>query len=104
MDSAEVSLVGKAVQVRVGSEIYGDETAIATEVTNRRIVVKAVDPPPIGSIVTVHFPAAPVRRGRPPRAGIVARAEVKVKYRFAYGGGVWSGCALRVLEWLNDVD
>jgi hypothetical protein len=75
--------------VTVGSEIYGDSTAVATAVSDRWITVKELyDPPPLRSVVTVDF------------SGMVARAEVKRLYRLQASDGVWAGIGLRVLEWL----
>ncbi len=75
--------------VTIGSEIYGDAPGVATEVTERWLTVRTADPPPMRSVVTVHFP------------GIFARAEVRIRYFFNLGDGVWVGARLRVLEWLD---
>ncbi len=64
----------KAFPVTVGSEIYGDSRGVARNISAGGMFVELIDPPPLGSVVTVHF--------RIPGSGdaLVARAEVKHHY------------------------
>jgi hypothetical protein len=45
----------KAFVVVIGSELYGDATAIARNVSAGGILVEMSYAPPLGTIVTVHF-------------------------------------------------
>ena len=73
----------KAFLVVIGSELYGDSTAIARNISAGGILVEMTYAPPLGTVVTVHFQA--------PRDGdlmdeIVARAEVKHHHYLNFGG------------------
>jgi hypothetical protein len=72
----------KAFLVVIGSELYGDSTAIARNISAGGVLVEMTYAPPLGTVVTVHFQA--------PRDGdlmdeIVARAEVKHHHYLNYG-------------------
>src|SRR5690349_12782633 len=45
----------KAFLVMIGSEIYGDTTAVARNVSTGGILVEMTYAPPLGTVVTVHF-------------------------------------------------
>lgn len=77
--------------VRIGSEIYGDSTALVTSVTDRWIRAEIYHHPPLSSVVTVDF------------GGMVARAEVVRLYRLQASDGVWAGIGLRVIDWRESV-
>jgi hypothetical protein len=73
----------KAFLVVIGSELYGDSTAVARNISAGGILVEMTYAPPLGTVVTVHFQA--------PRDGdlmdeIVARAEVKHHHYLNFGG------------------
>jgi hypothetical protein len=88
----------KAFSVLVGSEIYGDCRGVARNLSGGGMYVEMADPPPIGSVVTIHF--------RVPDGGedVIARAEVKHHYcfNFAVVGAptLARGVGLRFLEFL----
>jgi hypothetical protein len=90
----------KAFPVTVGSEVYGDSRAVARNISASGMFVELVDPPPLGSVVTVHF--------RIPGSGedIVARAEVKHHYclNISSEGGPTAarGVGLRFVEFVED--
>jgi hypothetical protein len=89
----------KAFPVIVGSEIYGDSRGIARNISAGGMFVELIDPPPMGSIVTVHF--------RIPGAGedIVVRAEVKHHYCLnvatSAGPTAARGVGLRFVEYVE---
>ena len=64
----------KAFLVVIGSELYGDSTAIARNISAGGILVEMTYAPPLGTVVTVHFQAP---RDNDLMDEIVARAEVK---------------------------
>jgi hypothetical protein len=64
----------KAFLVVIGSELYGDSTAIARNISTGGILVEMTYAPPLGTVVTVHFQAP---RDNDLMDEIVARAEVK---------------------------
>jgi len=90
----------KAFPVLVSSEIYGDCRAVARNVSLGGICVDMHAPPPIASVVSVHF--------RIPGSGeaFVARAEVKHHYclNFSTDSGAASarGVGLRFIEFVED--
>lgn len=90
----------KAFSVLIGSEIYGDSRGVARNISTGGLFVELSEPPPIGSVVTVHF--------RIPGSGedIRARAEVKHHYclNFACSGSPTAarGIGLRFVEFLED--
>jgi hypothetical protein len=90
----------KAFSVVVGSEIYGDSRGVARNISAGGMFVELVDPPPLGSVVTVHF--------RIPGSGedIVARAEVKHHYCLNVasqsGPTAARGVGLRFVEYVDD--
>jgi len=74
----------KAFLVVIGSELFGDATAIARNISTGGILVEMSYAPPLGTVVTVHFQYA--------REGdlideIVARAEVKHHHYLNFGEG-----------------
>lgn len=90
----------KAFTVIVGSEVYGDCRGVARNISAGGMFVELIDPPPLGSVITVHF--------RIPGSGedIVARAEVKHHYclNFAANGDPSRarGIGVRFLEFVED--
>jgi hypothetical protein len=74
----------KAFLVVIGSELYGDATAIARNVSAGGILVEMPYAPPLGTVVTVHFQAP---RDNDLMDEIVARAEVKHHHYLNFGGG-----------------
>lgn len=90
----------KAFPVVVGSEIFGDSSAVARNISLGGMMVEMLEPVPLGSFVTVHF--------RIPDSGsdIVARAEVKHHYCFNYarpdGPHRARGIGLRFVEFVED--
>ena len=90
----------KAFPVIVGSETYGDCRGVARNISTGGMFVEILDPPPLGSVITVHF--------RIPGSGedIVARAEVKHHYclNFARNGdpSVARGIGVRFIEFVED--
>jgi hypothetical protein len=92
----------KAFVVVIGSEIYGDSTAIARNVSAGGILVEMSYAPPLGTVVTVHFQYA--------REGdlldeLVARAEVKHHHYLNFAGGEDQASSraigMRFLEFLD---
>ena len=73
----------KAFIVVIGSELYGDTTAIARNVSAGGILVEMTYAPPLGTVVTVHFQLA---REGDLMDEIVARAEVKHHHYLNFGG------------------
>jgi hypothetical protein len=90
----------KAFPVLIGSEIFGDSRGVARNISAGGMFIEIGEPPPIGSVVTVHF--------RIPGSGedIRARAEVKHHYclNFACAGQPRSarGVGLRYVEFVED--
>lgn len=72
----------KAFLVVVGSELYGDSTAIARNISTGGILVEMSYAPPLGTVVTVHF-----QHARPDDLldEIVVRAEVKHHHYLNFG-------------------
>ena len=73
----------KAFVVVIGSELYGDATAIARNVSAGGILVEMSYAPPMGTIVAVHFQHA--REGEMVDE-LVARAEVKHHHYLNFTG------------------
>ncbi len=90
----------KAFPVLVGSEIYGDSSAIARNISPGGMLVEMYDPLPLGSVVTVHF-RVPDSHG-----DICARAEVKHHYCFNFQQGEQPsstrGVGLRFVGFVHD--
>lgn len=90
----------KAVPVIVGSEIYGDSSGIARNISLGGMLVEMFEPLPLGSFVTVHFrmPDSP--------GDIVVRAEVKHHYCFNFARddepSRARGVGLRFVEFIQD--
>jgi hypothetical protein len=74
----------KIFPVVVGSELYGDATAVARNISEGGILLEMVDLLPLGSVVSIHF-----RNVRPEGHvdEIVARAEVKHHYCLNFNVG-----------------
>ncbi|HEX4450881.1 MAG TPA: PilZ domain-containing protein [Kofleriaceae bacterium] len=72
----------KAFLVVIGSELYGDSTAIARNISAGGILVEMTYAPPLGTVVTVHFQAP---RDNDLMDEIVARAEVKHHHYLNFG-------------------
>jgi PilZ domain len=90
----------KAFPVIVISELYGDTRAVARNISAGGMFIEMADPPPLGSVVTVCFPAAGDEELR-------ARGEVKHHYCFNYGdesgeAALARGIGLRFLEFSPD--
>lgn len=92
----------KAFIVVIGSEMYGDATAIARNVSAGGILVEMSYAPPLGTVVTVHFQHA--REGEQ-YDELVARAEVKHHHYLNFAGGDDAGSAravgLRFIEFID---
>ena len=73
----------KAFLVVIGSELYGDSTAIARNVSAGGILVEMSYAPPLGTVVTVHFQHA---RNDDLLDEIVVRAEVKHHHYLNFSG------------------
>jgi len=90
----------KAFPVTIGSEVYGDTRGVARNISAGGMFVELIDPPPLASVVTVHF--------RIPGSGedIVARAEVKHHYCLNVssdsGPTAARGIGLRFVEFVED--
>ncbi len=90
----------KAFAVTIGSEIYGDSAGVARNISEGGMFVEIIDPPPLGTVVTVHF--------RIPGSAedIVARAEVKHHYclNLAQAGEPTAarGIGVRFIEFVED--
>jgi hypothetical protein len=92
----------KAFVVVIGSELYGDATAIARNVSAGGILVEMSYAPPMGTIVTVHFQHA--REGELVDE-LVARAEVKHHHYLNFTGGNDAASARAIgLRFLDFVD
>lgn len=74
----------KAFVVVIGSEMFGDATAIARNVSAGGLLVEMSYAPPLGTVVTVHFQHA--REGELIDE-LVARAEVKHHHYLNFAGG-----------------
>jgi hypothetical protein len=74
----------KAFLVVIGSETYGDTTAVARNISEGGILVEMSYAPPLGTVVTVHFQHA---HGADRLDEIVARAEVKHHHYLNFGSG-----------------
>ena len=92
----------KAFVVVIGSELYGDATAIARNVSAGGILVEMSYAPPLGTVVTVHFQH--VRDGEICDE-LVARAEVKHHHYLNFADRTEAACTraigLRFLEFLG---
>jgi hypothetical protein len=94
----------KAFLVVIGSELYGDSTAIARNISTGGILVEMTYAPPLGTVVTVHFQAT---REGDLMDEIVARAEVKHHHYLNFGGPDEADAAstraigLRFIEFLD---
>jgi hypothetical protein len=84
----------KAFLVVIGSELYGDATAIARNVSGGGCLVEMSYAPPLGTVVTVHFQYA---RGDDLMDEIVARAEVKHHHYLNFAGGNDEGASARAI-------
>lgn len=90
----------KVFSVVIGSEIYGDSEAVARNISAGGMLIEMIDPPPLGSVVTVHF-EMPDCHGE-----ITVRAEVKHHYCFNFAVGdepaSTRGIGLKFIEFLED--
>ncbi|MCG8420026.1 MAG: PilZ domain-containing protein [Proteobacteria bacterium] len=90
----------KAFPVVVKSEIFGNISAIARNISLGGMMIEMFEPLPLGSFVTVHF-GIPDSRG-----DVVAYAEVKHHYCFNFSAGKEPGRAqgigLRFVEFVKD--
>jgi PilZ domain len=90
----------KVFPVLVGSEIYGDSSGVARNISTGGMLVEMMEPLPLGSFVTVHF------RMPDSQADLTVRAEVKHHYCFNYAaeGQPCSarGIGLRFVELVED--
>jgi hypothetical protein len=90
----------KAFSVTIGSEVYGDCRGVARNISAGGMFVELIEPPPLSSVVTVHFCI--------PDSGeaVVARAEVKHHYCLNVvaksGPSVARGVGIRFIEFLED--
>jgi PilZ domain len=86
----------KAFPVVVVSELYGDTSAVARNISAGGMFIEMADPLPLGTVITVCFPAAGDGELR-------ARGEVKHHYCFNYADAdgepsLARGIGLRFLE------
>ncbi len=92
----------KAFLVVIGSELYGETTAIARNISAGGILVEMSYAPPLGTVVTVHFQHA---RGDDLMDEIVARAEVKHHHYLNFSGSGEAASSraigLRFLEFVD---
>ncbi|MBA2540407.1 MAG: hypothetical protein H0V17_12275 [Deltaproteobacteria bacterium] len=72
----------KAFLVMIGSELYGDSSAVARNVSTGGILVEMSYAPPLGTVVTVHFQHT---RADDLLDEIVVRAEVKHHHYLNFG-------------------
>lgn len=90
----------KSFQVSVYSELFGEMTAIARNISEGGMGIEMHEPLPLGSVVTIRF-CWPGQRD-----GVSVRAEVKHHYCFNYNVGDQAastrGIGLRFLEFLED--
>jgi hypothetical protein len=92
----------KAFVVVIGSELYGETTAIARNISAGGILVEMSYAPPLGTVVTVHFQHA---RGDDLMDEIIARAEVKHHHYLNFSGSGEAASSraigLRFLEFVD---
>jgi hypothetical protein len=92
----------KMFPVVVGSELYGDCTAIARNISAGGMLVEMADPLPLGSVVTVRFEHD---RGDGRVDEISARAEVKHHFCLNFSQrdepSLMRAIGLRFVEWLQ---
>lgn len=90
----------KVFPVVVGSEIFGDSSGIARNISAGGMFVEMLDPLPLGSFVTIHF------RMPDSYGDIVVRGEVKHHYSFNYDSdgepASCRGIGVRFTEFLSD--
>jgi c-di-GMP-binding flagellar brake protein YcgR len=90
----------KAFQVSVYSEVFGEMTAIARNISEGGMGLEVHEPLPMGCVVTIRF------RWPGQSGGVSVRAEVKHHYCFNYNVGDQAastrGIGLRFLEFLED--
>ena len=90
----------KSFQVSVYSELFGEMTAIARNISEGGMGIEMHEPLPLGSVVTIRF------RWPGQTDGVSVRAEVKHHYCFNYNVGDQAastrGIGLRFLEFLED--
>ena len=90
----------KAFPVVVRSEVFGDLSAIARNISLGGMMVEMIDPLPLGTFVTVHF------RFLDSQGEFVARAEVKHHYCFNFATGDLpcrvQGIGMRFVEFEDD--
>ena len=96
----------KAFIVVIGSELYGDATAIARNISAGGLLVEMSYAPPLGTVVTVHFQyARDAADGSALIDEIVARAEVKHHHYLNFTGGDEASSTraigLRFIEFLD---
>jgi len=93
----------KAFVVLIGSELYGDSTAIARNISAGGLLVEMPYAPPLGTVVTVHFQYArePTGSGADVVDEIVARAEVKHHHYLNFDATSTRAIGLRFLEFLD---
>ncbi|MCS6911925.1 MAG: PilZ domain-containing protein [Myxococcales bacterium] len=103
MDKRAAVRFDKAFPVSISSEVFGESTAVARNISAGGIMLEVRDPLPLGTEVRVHFsmPDSP--------AEIVARGEVKNHYFFNFSDGQGTahalmGMGIRFLEFENDGD
>lgn len=89
----------KAFPVIVVSELYGDTSAVARNISAGGMFIEMADPLPLGSVITICFGGA--------EGEVRARGEVKHHYCFNYGGddgepALARGIGLRFLEFFPD--
>jgi hypothetical protein len=91
----------KAFLVVIGSELYGDSTAIARNISAGGLLVEMSYAPPLGTVVTVHFQYAREELVDE----IVARAEVKHHHYLNFTGSDEAASTraigLRFIEFLD---
>jgi hypothetical protein len=74
----------KLFPILVGSEIFGDATAVARNISRGGMLVEMGQPLPLGTVVSVHFR---VQREDGTVDELVARAEVKHHHILNFGAG-----------------
>lgn len=84
----------KAFLVVIGSELYGDSTAIARNISAGGILVEMPYAPPLGTVVTVHFQH---HREGELMDEIVARAEVKHHHYLNFTGATDESSSTRAI-------
>lgn len=92
----------KSFQVTVFSELFGEFTAVARNISEGGLCIELAESLPLGSVLTVSF-SVPGQR-----LSVSARAEVKHHYCFNYNVGEHAasarGIGLRFIEFLEDSD